>query len=209
MNILESLQWRYATKKFDSDYTLNPEQLTILKESFNLTATSYGLQPIKLIVIQSKELRERLLPHAFEQRQILDSSHLFVICIQKESSVRDIENYFKLVKDVRNTPDDVIAPFKEYLKGTYSKTKKEDLLQAARSQAYIALGNLLTVCATQQIDSCPMEGFHPDKFDEILELEALNLKSVLLLPVGKRANDDYMASLKKVRKPLKNIVIEM
>lgn len=209
MDILESLQWRYATKKFDSEFELNSEQLDILKESFNLTATSFGLQPIKLIVIKNKELRESLVSHAYGQRQVADASHLFVICIQKESSVEDVENYFKLVKEVRNTPDDILAPFKDYLTGTFEKTEQEELLRAAKSQAYIALGNLLTVCATQKIDSCPMEGFNPDKFDEVLNLDQHNLKSVLLLPVGKRAEDDYMAELKKVRKPLDSIILEM
>lgn len=209
MNILESLQWRYATKKFDSEFSLTTEQIHILKESFNLTATSFGLQPIKLIIIENKNLREDLLPHAFGQKQVIDASHLFVICIQKESTVEDVENYFKLVKKVRNTPDEVLAPFKEYLTGTISKTGKEDLMQAAKYQAYIALGNLMTVCATQKIDSCPMEGFNPTKFDKVLNLDKLNLKSVLLLPVGKRADDDYMADLKKVRKTIENIIIEM
>ncbi|MDG1803721.1 NAD(P)H-dependent oxidoreductase [Flavicella sp.] len=209
MDILESLQWRYATKKFDSEFELNSEQLDILKESFNLTATSFGLQPIKLIVIKNKELRESLVSHAYGQRQVADASHLFVICIQKEASVEDVENYFKLVKEIRNTPDDILAPFKDYLTGTFEKTEQEELLRAAKSQAYIALGNLLTVCATQKIDSCPMEGFNPDKFDKVLNLDQHNLKSVLLLPVGKRAEDDYMAELKKVRKPLDSIILEM
>lgn len=209
MNILESLQWRYATKKFDSEFSLNSEQIHILKESFNLTATSFGLQPIKLIIIENKDFRENLVPHAFGQRQVVDASHLLVICIQDECTLDDVENYFKLVKKVRNTPDEVLAPFKEYLTETISKTDKEELQQAAKSQAYIALGNLLTVCATQRIDSCPMEGFNPQKFDELLELDKFNLKSVLLLPVGKRADDDYMADLKKVRKPLENIIIEL
>lgn len=209
MDILESLQWRYATKKFDSGHTLTSEQLHILKESFNLTATSFGLQPIKLIVIENKELREQLVPHAFGQRQIADASHLLVICIQKESSVEDVENYFKLVKDIRNTPDEILAPFKEYLTNTISKTGQNELQQAAKHQAYIALGNLLAVCATQKIDSCPMEGFVPTKFDELLNLDSLNLQSALLLPVGKRADDDYMADLKKVRKPINNIIIDM
>ena len=209
MNILKSLKWRYATKKFDSNFILTKDQLHILKEAFNLTATSYGLQPIKLLVIQNKELRESLVPHAFGQRQVADASHLLVICIQKESSVKDVENYFNLVKEIRNTPDEVLAPFKDYMIGSVSKSSQEELQQAAKSQAYIALGNLLTVCATQQIDSCPMEGFSPTEFDSILKLDEMNLKSVLLLPVGKRADDDYMADLKKVRKPIENTVIEL
>lgn len=209
MNILESLKWRYATKKFDSNAILSEAQLHILKEAFNLTATSFGLQPIKLIVIKNKEVRESLVSHAFGQRQVVDASHLFVICIQKESTVKDVENYFNLVKEIRNTPDEILAPFKEYMLGSVSKSTLEELQQAAKSQAYIALGNLLTVCATQQIDSCPMEGFVPSEFDKLLELDKLNLKSVLLLPVGKRAKDDYMSELKKVRKPIENTVIEL
>jgi len=209
MNILESLQWRYATKKFDATFSLASDQIHILKECFNLTATSFGLQPIKLVIIENKELRERLVPHAFGQRQVADASHLFIICIENESTVDDVNNYFNLVKEIRNTPDETLAPFKQYLTDTISKSEKSDLEQAAKSQAYIALGNLLTVCATQKIDSCPMEGFLPEKFDNILNLASLNLKSVLLLPVGKRASDDYMAALKKVRKPIENIVIEM
>ncbi|WP_152287968.1 NAD(P)H-dependent oxidoreductase [Flavicella marina] len=209
MDIIKSLQWRYATKKFDASEKLNADQINTLKEAFNLTATSFGLQPIKLIVIENKELRETLVPHAYDQRQIADASHLLILCIQKNISVEDVENYFHLVKNIRNTPDEILNPFKAYLIDTVSKNTKEELQQAAKSQAYIALGNLLTVCATLQIDSCPMEGFMPEKFDEVLELEKLNLQSVLLLPVGKRAEDDYMASLKKVRKPIENMVIEL
>lgn len=209
MDILKSLKWRYATKKFDSNSMLSDEQIKILKEAFNLTATSFGLQPIKLIVLKNKEVREKLVAHAFDQRQVADASHLLIICIQKESSTEDVENYFNRVKEVRDTPDEILAPFKEYMLGSVSNSSTKDLQDAAKLQAYIALGNLLTVCATQKIDSCPMEGFKPAEFDEILGLEKMNLKSVLLLPVGKRANDDYMAELKKVRKPIENSVIEL
>jgi len=209
MTIVESLQWRYATKKFDASATLEETQIQQLKEAFSLTATSYGLQPIKMLVIQNKELRETLVAHSYGQRQVVDASHLLVLCIQKNASTEDIENYFKLIRKVRNTPDDVLAPFKKSLLGIYDRATQKDLQQAAKSQAYLALGNLLTVCASLQIDSCPMEGFVPDKYDEVLGLDAKNLQSVLLLPVGKRAEDDYMSSLKKVRKPLEETVIDI
>ena len=207
--LVEQLQWRYATKKFDTDSTLSKEVLKTLKEAFSLTASSYGLQPIKMIVIQDKKLREQLIPHAYGQRQVADSSHLLVICIQKNYGIKDVENYFELVKKVRNTPEKILIPYKENLMNTFSKLTKEDINQNSKSQAYLALGNLLTVCASLQIDSCPMEGFKPNKFDEILKLDKQNLQSVLLLPIGKRANDDQMAALKKVRKPLKESVIEI
>jgi len=209
MTIVESLQWRYATKKFDASTTLEETQIQQLKVAFSLTATSYGLQPIKMLVIQNRELREALVAHSYGQRQVADASHLLVLCIQKNASTEDIENYFKLIRKVRNTPDEVLAPFKKSLLGIYDRATQKDLQQAAKSQAYLALGNLLTVCASLQIDSCPMEGFVPEKYDEVLGLDAKNLQSVLLLPVGKRAEDDYMSSLKKVRKPLEETVIDI
>lgn len=209
MTILESLKWRYATKKFASDNTLSEVQIQLLKEAFNLTATSYGLQPIKMLVIQNRPLREKLVPHAFGQRQVADASHLLVICIHKNASKEEVENYFKLLKEVRNTPDEIVTGYKNDLLKLYENSSSEALRQAAKSQAYLALGNLLTVCASLQIDSCPMEGFNPVEFDKILNLDAKNLQSVLLLPVGTRASDDYMASLKKVRKPLEDMIIDI
>jgi len=209
MNILESLKWRYATKKFDPQSTLSKEILETLKEAFNLTATSYGLQPIKMLVIQDRSLREQLVPHAYGQRQIVDASYLLVICIQKNYGTKNIKDHFELVKKVRNTPDKILAPYKENLIDTFSKLTSKNVEQNSKFQAYLALGNLLTVCANLQVDSCPMGGFKPDKFDTILKLDKRNLQSVLLLPIGKRANDDQMASLKKVRKPIKESVIEI
>ncbi|WP_139958999.1 NAD(P)H-dependent oxidoreductase [Flavicella sediminum] len=209
MNILNDLLWRYATKKFDSTEKISKEQLDTLKEAFNLTATSYGLQPIKMLVIENKELRENLVPISYGQRQVVDASHLLVICIQKDYTVKDVEAYFELVKKIRNTPDVVIDPFKKNVVSIFSNKPVEDIQQASKFQAYLALGNLLTVCAALKIDSCPMEGFIPEKLDEILNLNELNLQSVLLLPVGIRASDDPMSGQKKVRKPISESVIEL
>lgn len=209
MNILESLQWRYATKKFDANHTITKEELNILKEAFNLTATSFGLQPIKMLVLENKEKREELVAHSYGQRQVADASHLLIICIQKDFNTNDVEDYFNLVKQIRNTKDEIIEPFKKNVVNIFSNTPIEDIQQASKSQAYLALGNLLTVCASLKIDSCPMEGFNPAKFDEVLNLESKNLKSVLLLPVGKRATDDFMSAEKKVRKPISETVIDL
>ena len=209
MNILESLQWRYATKKFDANHTITKEELNILKEAFNLTATSFGLQPIKMLVLENKEKREELVAHSYGQRQVADASHLLIICIQKDFNTNDVEDYFNLVKQIRNTKDEIIEPFKKNVVNIFSNTPIEDIQQASKFQAYLALGNLLTVCASLKIDSCPMEGFNPAKFDEVLNLESKNLKSVLLLPVGKRATDDFMSAEKKVRKPISETVIDL
>ena len=209
MNIIDSLKWRYAVKKFDTNKNLSEIQIETLKEAFNLTATSYGLQPLKLVIIKNKKIQEKLVPFSWNQQQILQASHLLVICVKDNYTTKEVENYFNLVQKIRNTPDEVINPFKKFLTAEIAKKTQEELYVLNKNQAYIALGNLLTVCALQQIDSCPMEGFTPDKYDKILDLTKDNLKSVLVLPVGFRASDDYMKDLTKVRKNISDSIIEI
>ena len=209
MNSIDNLKWRYAVKKFDHHKILSDNQINILKQAFNLTATSYGLQPIKLVVVKNKDIQKELVLHSWNQQQISQASHLLVICIDTKLDETDVEKYFERVKEIRNTPDEIINSFKEYLKTTISGKTKEDLLSWAKNQAYLALGNLLTVCANEKIDSCPMEGFIPEKYDEVLGLKEKNLSSVLVLPVGYRAVDDIMTQQKKVRKNIDEIVIDI
>lgn len=208
MESVKALKWRYATKKFDSEKLLPAEKVDILKKAFNLTATSYGLQPLKLLVIQNKELQNNLMGASYGQKQIGTASHVLVICIEKEIGKSFIENYFKYVKDIRNTPDDILHPFRESLIGDFEKKPLDEIRIWATHQAYLVLGTLLTVCAVEEIDSCPMEGFEPEKYDAILKLEKYNLRSVLVLPVGYRSQDDFFAELKKVRRPLEETIIE-
>lgn len=209
MDIIQSLKWRYAVKSFDKDYRVPSEKVATLKEAFNLTATSFGLQPLKLLVIKDRKTRERLLPYSMGQEKVVIASHLLVICVDKSFGIADVEQHFDRIKSIRKTTDEVLNPFKEYLLGYFKKTAKEDLHLSAIKQAYIALGNLMTVCAVEGIDACPMEGFQPVGYDEVLDLDSRNLTSVLLLPIGKRADDDFMAKLEKVRKPLSDVIIEI
>lgn len=209
MNTIESLQWRYATKKFDATKKLSNTQIDTLKEAFNLTATSYGLQPIKLIVIQNKKIQEKLVPASWNQQQVLQASHVLVICIQDDFTSKEVENYFNLVKKTRNTPDEILSSFRSFLVTEIDKKTPGELNIWNKNQAYLALGNLLTVCAIEQIDACPMEGFIPEQYDEILGLKAHGLTSTLVLPVGFRAEDDAMKNLAKVRKELEDSIIEI
>lgn len=209
MGNIKSLQWRYATKKFDNSKQLSSEQIAILKESFNLTPTSYGLQPLKLVVIQHKELQEQLLEHSAHQQQVVTASHLLVICIEKNVNSEFIKQNFELVKDIRETPEKILKPFREFLLKDFKNKTEEEIKIWAVNQAYLALGNLLTVCAHEGIDACPMEGFNAEKYDEVLNLDEKNLQSVLILPVGYRAEDDIFADLKKVRRPMEETIIEI
>ena len=208
MNVITSLKWRYATKKFNATRIVTEEKINILTEAFNLTATSYGLQPLKLLVIHNKHLQRQLKEFSYNQQQIDTASHLFVICIEREISEEFIEGYFKRVKHIRETPEEILSPFKDFLLKDFKAKTKEEINSWAINQAYLTLGTMLTVCAAEEIDSCPMEGFIPEKYDELLNLEKHNLHSVLVLPVGYRAKDDQFSGFKKVRRPLDDVIIE-
>ena len=209
MNNIEALKWRYATKKFDENRLLSEDKIEILKHAFNLTATSYGLQPIKMVIVHNKELQQKLVSYSMNQQQVASASHVLVICIEREIGREFIENYFKYVQKVRATPNEVLSPFKDFLIDDFKNKHIDEITSWATNQAFLAMGTLLTVSATEAIDACPMEGFEPDKYDEILGLDKLNLKSVLVLPVGYRAKDDMFSEFKKVRRPISDIIIEL
>lgn len=209
MKSIENLEWRYAVKKFDDQKILEEQKINILKQAFNLTATSYGLQPIKLLIIKNKSIQGKLVDHSYNQQQIVQASHLLVICIDTNLKESDVEKYFERVKEIRKTPDEIISSFREYLKTVITEKTSQDLILWAKNQAYLALGNLLTVCANEKIDSCPMEGFIPKKYDEILGLKEKNLTSVLVVPIGYRAEDDMKTHQMKVRKKIEEIVIDI
>ena len=208
MNVIEALQWRYATKKFDSGKKLSSAQLEILKTAFNLTATSFGLQPVKLLVISNQDLKDALLQHSYKQQQVADASHVLVFAVETDLDQDYIGNYFDRVKQIRQTPDEILKPFREYLENSVTTMDREDKRAWIEKQAYLAMGNLLTVCAVEQIDACPMEGFDKAAYDRVLGLEERGLTSVLAMPVGYRAADDMFAGFKKVRKDVQESVLE-
>lgn len=209
MNIIDSLEWRYACKFFDKDKKLSESQIDTLKKAFNLTPTSFGLQPIKMLVFDNQELKDKFFPHSFFQKQITTCSHMLVLCIDTVVDEKTIDTYFDLEKEIRGISEEVVGEFRGQLKDMYNNKSKQEIEQSSVFQTYIALGNLMTVCAVEKIDACPIEGFIPEKIDKILNLKEKNLKSVLLLPVGIRTEEDIMSGMKKVRKPLKNIVIDI
>jgi len=206
MNILDSLEWRYATKKFDNITILTEKAIERLSIAFNLTATSYGLQPIQLKIVKNKGLQARMKEASMGQEQVSTASHVLVFCVENKISKAFINAYFDTIKETREGDIQGVDVYNKILVDRFSVKTAEQIKDWATKQAYLALGNLLTVCAVEQIDSCPMEGFIPKQIDEILELEKENLSSVLLLPIGKRAEDDKNAVHKKVRRPLKSIV---
>lgn len=207
--ILEQLQWRYATKKFDPSQKLSVEKLTILKEAFNLTATSYGLQPLKLVVVASQTIKEQLVPLTMKQAQVADCSHVLVLCTETVMDSNYITSYFNKVETTRNTPREILTPFETFLKNDFATKTATEINTWMAKQAYLALGNLLTVCALEEIDACPIEGFEPSKYDAHLGLTKMGLQSVLVCAVGYRHLEDPFAAMKKVRRGTHKVVIEI
>lgn len=207
LGIIEQLQWRYATKAFNSEKFLTEEQLSTLLQAFNLTATSYGLQPIKLVVVQNKEKQKQLVAATMGQKQVEQASHVLVFCIQTSIDKEFVTEYFDRVHNIRNTPKTVLKPFKNFLIEDFENKSQDQIEVWATHQAYLAMGNLMTVCAMEGIDACPMEGFEANKYDELLGLTPKGLRSVLVMPIGFRADDDMFASFKKVRKNLEDSVV--
>jgi len=208
-DIIEQLKWRYATKKFDGSKILSEEKLNVLKESFNLTATSYGLQPLKMVVIGNSEMKKKLVPITMDQEQVSNASHVLVLCIERSMDSKYIKDYFNLVEETRNTPRTILDPFQSFLIDEFSIKSKTTIETWMAKQAYLALGNLLTVSALEGIDSCPIEGFEPAAYDALLGLEDLGLQSVLVLAVGYRAEDDFFSGLEKVRRGVDEVVIDI
>jgi nitroreductase len=198
--IIEDLNWRYAVKQYDPSKIISNEQLEIIKESLRLTPSAYGLQPLKFIFIDTPSLREEIKPIAYNQAQVVDASHLLIICAHTHLDEPYIDTYVDRVKELRNTPAERAAGFSDFLKKNVLAISKEDMEPWNVRQAYIALGQVLHTCASLRIDATPMEGFNAQALDELLGLQTQGLKSVLLCPIGFRSNDDAYQHLPKVRK---------
>ena len=204
--IIEALNWRYATKKFDSEKKVSEADLKILFQVANLTATSLGIQPFKIKVVANDF--EKLKSATFNQENIQTCSHLIILCLRNDVNDEYISNYVRYMENVRGLEKNALAKYEASCQSFVSTLDDNRKNAWLAHQTYIILGNLLAACALLKIDSCPMEGFNAKLVDEILGLEDQNLKSVLMLPIGYRAADDRFAEMKKVRRPME-VMIEI
>ena len=210
MSVIEDLNWRYAVKAFDPSKKLSDDQVKTLKESLRLTPTSYGVQPHKFLFIENKEIRGKLVPVSWNQKQVADASHLIVMCYEKEGlSKESVASFISNVAETRGMKAEDLQGYEEMINGTVSAQDDASLEKWQSNQLYIALGQLMTVCASLKIDSCPMEGFDNAQYDEILGLSEKGLKSVVIIPVGYRSSEDNYQNLAKARMPLEDLVIDM
>ena len=205
MELIESLNWRYATKKFDPNKKIKPEDLETIKEAVRLSASSYGLQLYKVLVIDDPEIRAQLKPASWGQTQITDASHLFVFCNYTDVKDENIDDYLDLKADTQNLDRDGLVDYGNMMKGAVSGMSEAIKSQWTARQTYIALGNLLAASSMLRIDACPMEGFEPAKYNEILGLNEKGLNAAVIATVGYRSEEDQTQHLKKVRKPAESL----
>ena len=202
------LNWRYATKNFDPQRKISPADWAALEESLVLTPSSFGLQPWKFVVVNSPALREKLVAASYKQRQVVEASHLVVFAAKKHFSEADVDAYVSRVSEVRGTPAATLTGYRDMMVGSLFKYRDA----AARAnwsalQIYIALGNFMTSAAVLGIDTCPMEGIEPAKYDEILGLDALGLTTVVVATAGYRAENCKYATMKKVRFKHEDVIV--
>nr|WP_310616486.1 NAD(P)H-dependent oxidoreductase [Pantoea cypripedii] len=206
----EKLAWRYATKKFDASKVVPDDKLERIIEAVRLTATSSGLQPFELMVITNAEIREKIRAVAWNQAQITDCSHLLVFAAWDDITPDRVNMMFDLTNEVRGFRNEGWENYRQMLLGIVADRGTEGNYQSAARQAYIALGSAMIAAAFEEVDATPMEGFDPAAVDEILGLKEKGLRSVIILPLGYRADEgDWLVNLKKVRRSRENFVTEI
>ena len=198
-SIIDALNWRYATKKFDPSKKLSAEQLDVLLEALRLSPSSFGLEPWRFIVVTNPKIRAQLRTVGFNQPQITDASHLIVFAAAKDIDNALIDRYIQRVANVRGMSLENLRSRSAMIKEHTNKKTEQKRKEWPTQQVYIALGVLLTTAALEGIDACPMEMFDQQKFDEILGLEKLNVESRVIAAVGFRSPSDDYAHAKKVR----------
>ena len=208
-NFIENANWRYATKKFDTTKKVSEKDLATLKESIRLSASSFGLQPYKVILVENPELRAKLQSASWGQAQIVEASHLVVFANITNFGEQHVDEYFDNLTATREIQMEAVQGYKDFVKN-FINTLPVDVKNVWTSkQTYIALSNLLNAAAELKIDVTPMEGFEPQKYNEILGLDELGLNASLVATIGYRHEEDGLQHLKKVRKSEKELFLTL
>lgn len=200
-DIIESLNWRYATKQFDPLKKILPADLNVLKQSLRLAPSSFGLQPWKFIHVTNKELREKIKAAAWNQSQVTDASDLFILAAKTDMSEEYIKQFISLISTTRNMPLESLEGYKQMMLGFNASLTPQQRASWSQRQVYIPLGTLLTSAALLKIDACPMEGFNVEQVNEILDLTKEGLTATVLCAIGYRSAEDKTAGYQKVRYP--------
>lgn len=209
MDLINGLEWRYATKKFNPSKKIPTEDLDKLKKAIQLSASSYGLQLYKVLIVKDEEVKKKLHPVAMNQSQILDSDAVVIFCNYTDIKGDDIDEYIKIEAETRGLNVEDLKGKADYLKDNVLGLSQENKAIWTAKQTYIALGTLLAAASELKIDACPMEGFSNEGFNEVLGLDEKNLNAAVIATIGYRADDDDYGKQKKVRRPQENLFQEI
>lgn len=209
MSLLNHLNWRYATKRMTGE-KVSQEKVDYILEATRLSASSMGLQPYTILVVEDMELRKQIQKVAYNQPQIVEASHLLIFAAWDNITETQVDEYMQDIATVRSIPVESLADFKGSLMGAVVSRTQEQKYEWAARQTYIALGTALAAAAEQGVDATPMEGFDPAALDELLNLKDKGLRSVTMLPLGFRlAEADFLATAKKVRRNKEQLFVKV
>lgn len=199
-SLLDALQWRYATKKFDAAKKIPAADWGALEQALILTPSSYGLQPWKFVVVTDPAIKAKLRPVSWNQPQIEDCSHLVVFLAKEDITEADVDRFVTRIAEVRGATPESLNGYKGFMMGDLVNGPRHAIIgEWAARQAYIALGNFMTSAALLGIDTCPIEGLDPAKYDEILGIKGTGYRTLASCPAGYRSTEDKYASVPKVR----------
>ena len=208
-NFITNSNWRYATKKFDTTKKISKQDLETLKEAIRLSASSFGLQPYKVLIIENPELRAKLQPAAWGQSQIVDASQLIVFANITNFGETEIDASIANTTKTRGLPADALKGYGDFMKSKIVALPEDVRNTWASKQTYLALGNLMNAASELKIDVTPMEGFEPAQVNEILGLGKLGLNATLLATIGYRHEEDATQHYAKVRKSNEELFINL
>jgi nitroreductase/dihydropteridine reductase len=209
MSLQQSLEWRYAVKKFDHTKKISAEQLDTILKTVQLAPSSYGLQPFEILVVEDAAIREQLKEAAYGQSQLTDASQVIVFAAETEINETYVKNYIDETARVRNIDREHVAGFEQVILGAIGHLTEDQKTAWAHKQAYLALGVAISAASELHIDTCPMEGLNAGKFDEILGLKEKGLTTSVILTIGYRAEDDSYQHYAKVRKNDEDLFIHV
>jgi nitroreductase len=205
--LVEALEWRYATKFFDPDKKIPPDVWQSIEQALVLTPTSYGLQPYRFLLVNDPAKRAELRSHSWNQRQVVDASHYVVLTARTIMTEADVDKLIRRMAEVRKLPLDALNACRSMILGDIVNGPRGKVAHEwAARQTYIALGNLMTSAALLGVDACPMEGLDPAAYDRILNLGSTGYATVVACALGYRSTEDKYAKLAKVRYDAKDIV---
>lgn len=206
MELLDALQWRYASKKMNGQ-AVPEEKVERILEAIRLAPSSMGLQPYTVLVIKDAELKKQILPIANNQQQVVDASHLLVFAAWDNITPEHVDDYINLMAETRNVPVESLDQFKAALLQIAGRSAEDNFTWTAR-QSYIAFATAIAAAAEEHVDATPMEGFNSAALDELLSLKEKGLRSITLLPLGYRDEEkDWLAKSPKVRREKEKLFV--